>query len=100
MDITSRQVADRTVVHLDGRLDVASAKIFEDFMLDLIGKAASDIVVDMSGVHYVASSGLRALIVTAKTTKASGRELLLSNLHANVREVFDISGFSAIFKIV
>lgn len=100
MDITSRQVADRTVVHLDGRLDVTSAKVFEDFMLDLIGKASSDIVVDMSGVHYVASSGLRALTVAAKKANASGRELSLSNLHANVREVFDISGFSSVFMIV
>ncbi len=54
---------------------------------------------DMAGVDYVASSGLRSRLIAAKQIKAAGHDLSLSCLQPSVREVFNISGFSTIFRI-
>ena len=100
MDISQEELPDRTVVQVTGRLDTVHAKEFEAYMSDTIRDTSAGIVIDMAGVNYVASSGLRSLLTAAKQMRAASRDLALSNLQPNVREVFDISGFSTIFKIL
>ena len=56
-------------------------------------------VVDCAGMEYISSAGLRVLLVAAKQARAANGQLALATLRDNPREVFDISGFSAIFAI-
>ncbi len=100
MNISHEDLPDRTVVQVGGRLDTLHAKTFETYIADIIRDTSSQIVIDMAGVVYIASSGLRSLLIAAKQMRAAGRDLLLSDLQPPVKEVFDISGFSSIFKIV
>ncbi|OZA88859.1 MAG: anti-anti-sigma factor, partial [Azorhizobium sp. 39-67-5] len=48
---------------------------------------------------YVSSSGLRALLVAGKAMRTAKRDLALRSLQPQIREVFDISGFSTLFEI-
>lgn len=54
---------------------------------------------DLSGVEYISSAGLRSLLVLGKRIKAKGGTLLLVGLQGMVKEVFDISGFAALFPV-
>ena len=56
-------------------------------------------VVDFQHVQFISSAGLRVLLLAAKKVKPYGGKILLSGMSKDVREVFDISGFSSIFEI-
>lgn len=88
-----------TVVVPGGRLDSSSAKPFEDELLPTVSAGERPVVIDFSDVAYVSSAGLRVMLIAAKKSKAAGTALALSGLAPHVREVFDISGFSAFFTI-
>jgi anti-sigma B factor antagonist len=100
MNISHERLGDHTVVRMNGRLDTVHAKTFETYITETIQQEPGAIEVDMAHVDYIASSGLRSLLIAAKQMRAAGRDLSLSGLQPHVREVFDISGFSTIFKIV
>lgn len=100
MNISSERLDDHTVVRMSGRLDTVHAKTFETYFAESVQGVSDAVVIDMSQIDYIASSGLRSLLIAAKQMRAAGRDLTLRGLQPHVREVFDISGFSTIFKIV
>ena len=55
------------------------------------------LLIDLSDLEYISSAGLRALLVTAKRIRKESGKMCLCGLKENVMEVFEISGFSAIF---
>jgi anti-sigma B factor antagonist len=55
--------------------------------------------VNFEKLQYISSAGLRILLAAAKQLKAADGELRICDLNEVVKEVFDISGFSTIFKI-
>src|ERR1700744_6025206 len=56
-------------------------------------------LIDMSGVGYVSSAGLRVLLATAKQLEGGKGSLRLCSLNASVKQVFDVAGFSKLFSI-
>ena len=98
IQIADEQAGAAPVLAIKGRLDGATAGALDERLAETVGVSAVTIV-DMAGLDYVSSAGLRILLKAAKQAKARSAKLLLCALHPNVREVFDISGFSAIFSI-
>jgi anti-anti-sigma factor len=91
-------VADGIVVAaLRGRLDTATAPKVEDELLKHLDDVR--LVLDMSGVDYVSSAGLRVLLKAAKAAKANGTGFVLCGLQPPVREVYEISGFDRIIVV-
>jgi anti-anti-sigma factor len=84
-----------TVVKPQGNLDVAGAAALEKELATLTG----DVVVDLSDVSFVASSGLRVMLKTAQRLKSQGGSLAVTHANATVREVFTISGFAMVVDI-
>ena len=62
--------------------------------------AGAGVVLSMGGLDYVSSSGLRVLLKAAKRAHSEGQGFCLASLNDSVKEVFDISGFTALFDIV
>jgi anti-sigma B factor antagonist len=82
-------LAGRTVViALAGELDLAGAAELEQ---ELAGVDAGAIVVDLRGLGFMDSSGLRALVVAALRAQGAGRRFALVPGAAQVMRVFDIT---------
>lgn len=81
-----------------GRLDTDSAADFELTVQDLLAADAKHFVVDLSKIGYVSSAGLRVLLMLAKSLERKG-SLRLAGLNAQIRQVFDIAGFTRLFSI-
>jgi anti-sigma B factor antagonist len=99
MNVTERTVNDIVVVVIEGRLDANTSGALEARFLQLVEEGRTRFVFDLSNLAYVSSAGLRVLLVAAKKMKAVKGSLALIQMTENVKEVFDMSGFSAIFTI-
>jgi anti-sigma B factor antagonist len=79
------------VVTLTGELDIATAEGLSDWLLEIAG---SPVVVDLSGVTFVDSSGISALIMAQNGMRANGDELILSRPDPFVKRTLEIVGLA------
>ena len=73
---------------------------FEQAVMDKIDSGKAKMVIDLSGLEYISSAGLRVLLMAAKQVKTGNGALALCGLKDHIREVFEISGFLPILTIV
>lgn len=99
MDIQTSTADKALVLAVGGRLDALTAPEFERKAAELIAATPGPLIVDFERLDYISSAGLRALLATAKRIKAAGAQMLCVGVTGPVREVFDISGFSAVFQM-
>ena len=95
----TRIIGDISVAVIVPRFDAYTANDVERVIRDQIAKATKKIIVDFSGTEYIASAGLRVLLSAAKSLHNSGGQIVLFSMKPQVYEVFEISGFTQIFKI-
>jgi len=99
MDISEDRKADAVILALSGKLDATTAKTFEDKILGVINSGTQRLVVDLSQLEYVSSSGLRVLLLAAKRLQGTDGKIVLCALKDQIRQVFDLAGFSSILSI-
>lgn len=99
MEIAQEQVGAVSVLAPVGRLDTDSATDLELALQDLIAAEARHFVLDFARIGYVSSAGLRVLLMAAKQLEGGKGTLRLCGLNPQVRQVFDIAGFSKLFQI-
>jgi len=87
------------ILALSGRLDTETAADVELALQDLLAAGERRYLVDLAGIGYVSSAGLRVLLALAKKLDGGKGELKLCGLNASVRQVFDMTGFSKLFAI-
>ena len=90
---------DITVAYIVPRFDAYIANEVDSALRELITKGSKKIVCDFSQTDYVASAGLRVLLSAAKSLQKMGGQLVMASLKPYVYEVFEISGFTQLFKI-
>jgi anti-anti-sigma factor len=99
-EYTITREASCQCVTAKGRIDALSASEIQKVFHQLILEGSRVLLADLSGVHYISSAGLRIFIVTQKELKKVGGEILLSGLTPQVFDVFKVSGFDQLFRIV
>lgn len=102
MKITHESMAagQGMVVVLEGRLDGVGAPEVEAFCLEHIQAGVVRLLLDLEGVDYISSAGLRSLLVVVKRLQAASGTLRLCCLAPMVREVLAISGLSNLLPSV
>lgn len=87
------------VLRLTGRLDAGSLAEIEEVLADLYQKGFFKLVVDLSRVPYISSSGAGVFISALNQVRDNGGNLVLVAPAANVREVFELLGLTQVFQI-
>ena len=67
--------------------------------MELLDQNVTKIMVNCSQMDYVSSSGLRILLMALKRITMVKGKFVLCSLQENIREIFEISGFTSIFEI-
>lgn len=98
MQIVIDESKTPATVVLTGRLDISGAEAVALPLAALSG-AKDAIAIDMAGVSFIASIGLRHLVTAAKTVGRRGGRLVLLNPNAAVAEVIEMSGLSDLLPI-
>ena len=99
IDIQQEDVDGTRILALGGRLDTETSADVELTLQDLLAAGERNFLIDMSGIGYVSSAGLRVLLATAKQLEGGKGSLRLCSLNASVKQVFDVAGFSKLFSI-
>ena len=99
MKIELEQHAAASVVRPVGRLDNVSSGKLEKLVLEQIDRGARHLILDFSRLTYISSAGLRVVLLAGKRLKAGAGTLHLCALNPQVKDVFGISGFAAMFPI-
>lgn len=99
MNITTTEENGIWIASLNGKLDTASSVPAEAELMALLDEGKNRLVLDFSGIAYIASSGLRVLLKLAQRFKNEGGQLRLCAVNDTVGEVFRISGFDKILAV-
>lgn len=97
LDINKTPNGSEMVIALKGRLDTLTAPQLEE-ELNSATKDASDLVFDFSELEYISSAGLRVLLSAQKIMNSKG-SMTVKNVSDEIREIFDVTGFSDILTI-
>jgi anti-sigma B factor antagonist len=99
MLIQGKTVGDIDVIAPHGRLDATTAIEIEAQLNSLIDAARLKLVVSLEELEYISSSGLRVFLASLKKIRKQHGDLRLAGLQTQVKEVFDMAGFSGLFTI-
>ena len=99
MEITQTEMNGIVVVALQGRLDTNTSVTLEEELLNLAGEKSRRIVVDLSELDFISSSGLRVLLTAGKKSKGVNGRIVLCALTDHVKQVFDVAGFTMLFSL-
>lgn len=99
MNITTKEENNICIVTLSGKLNTANSKDTGSALMELVNQGKHNLLLDLSDVDYIASSGLRILLMLAQRMKNENGKLRLCEANDSVSEVFNISGFHKILDI-
>jgi anti-sigma B factor antagonist len=98
MQVTQETREDWRILTVRGRADSQTADELEDALRGAV-EHHRRVAVDFSGVDYISSAGLRAVIQGARAAEGRGAEFAVCSLSAPVKKVFDMSGMQNIVKV-
>ncbi|MDD2380338.1 MAG: STAS domain-containing protein [Mariniphaga sp.] len=99
METTVKEITEGLLISVNGRIDTTNYIEFEKVVDKLLSKKVSQIFLDCSKLNYISSSGLRVFLTILRKMTKSGGHFKLIAMQPNIKEIFDISGFSSIFSI-
>ena len=98
MQVTKEKNDKTLVVTVTGQLDTNTAPTLEaDIMSDISG--VSELRLEVKGLDYISSAGLRVLLITHKTMAAKGGKFIVLHPCDEVMEILDMTGFSSFLEI-
>ena len=96
MTIEIKRNADETIINLAGRLDTTTAPALDKTVNEDIADT-KNLVLDLKGLEYISSAGLRVLLGAQKMQKIGSMKV--TNVCEEVMEVFEMTGFADILVI-
>ncbi|MBI4335348.1 MAG: STAS domain-containing protein [Candidatus Omnitrophica bacterium] len=92
-------IGDVTVSSLSGEININTSPDLRKVFDDIIGKKAVKVILDLSGVNYIDSSGLATLIEMLRRMKKYEGKLRLCNLSDKIKSLFEITKLTKLFEM-
>ncbi len=92
LQVDVRQEADRVVVRLEGELDMANAPLLESAMQSEEVGAAETVVLDLQGLTFLDSTGLRIILAAREQCWRSGQEFAVTPGSQQVQRLLSVTG--------
>lgn len=86
------------VLAVAGHLDSATAPEFTALLLGRLARRQTRMVLDLAGVGFASSAGLRAVLIGVKQARQTGGDLRIACAQANVLKVLEMSGFTKLIQ--
>jgi anti-anti-sigma factor len=100
MQASIQNEAGKAIVKLSGRFDFNTHREFRGAYEPLVADTSvRSVVVDFSGVDYLDSSALGMLLMLRDKLGGANKEVALTGVRGNVKQVLDIANFGKLFQI-
>lgn len=99
VSVTSRTSGDRTIVQVAGEIDVYTAPTLREELATQQDAGAVDLVIDLTGVPFMDSTGLGVLVGALKRARTTGGHLRLVIDQEKLLKVFKITALTQVFEI-
>ena len=98
MEINTSSQGGVIIVSVSGSIDALTAESLSSALSERINSGKTRLILDLGGVEYSSSAGLRAILGAQKEIRQIGGDLRLSAAQPNVLKVLKLSGFTSIFR--
>lgn len=88
-----------SVMKVNGRVDSETAPEFEKALINLIEENCSKIVLNMQGVDFLSSAGLRAMVKALKGAQRGGGDVRLVSVSEPIKGILLTVGLNQMFKM-
>lgn len=99
MNLQSEPQDKALVISITGSIDALTAEELTRHMSSEVERGHVRLVADLSGVDFMSSAGLRAILATLKRCRNAGGDLRLAGPQAGVERVLKMSGFTTLLKV-
>ena len=99
LDVTVRKLDGTAVVAVAGEIDVYTSPVLQERLVEVLRDGFSSIVLDLSEVTFLDSTGLGVLITALKRCRSAEGDLVLVTAQPNVLKVLEITGLNDVFKV-
>ncbi|MCR4562506.1 MAG: STAS domain-containing protein [Bacilli bacterium] len=99
MNIKTKKEDKVLSVIVGGRIDTNTAPELSEFLKANMPEA-HDLVLDLEGVDYVSSAGLRVILFAQKTMSGKGGTMKVAHVNHDIMETFELTGFTDILTII
>jgi anti-sigma B factor antagonist len=93
-----KQQDQATILSITGSVDALTAGDLTNVMLANLKGKQKNLVVDLGGVEFMSSAGLRAIMIGLKESRQQGGDLRLAEPQPGVEKILKMSGFTNILK--
>lgn len=99
MNVSTRVENGTLFIDLEGRLDTITSQALGEQM-PLEKRKNLDIDFNFEKLEYLSSAGLRLLVLFKKEAQATNNKMVIRNINDVIREIFSVTGFDKILKII
>ena len=99
MDLRQREADGVDVLAPTDRIDSASSEELKTCVATLIAEGRRRVVIDMSNVDFIDSSGLGVLVASLRTAQRDGGVLKVAALNGNLRQLFELMRLDRVFEL-
>ncbi len=99
-ELTPIKHTDYWILQFTGRLDTQSSMALEQSFQQLLLQLPPRLILDMTSLDYIASAGLRMILLTLKQAKQQSTEVTICGLQESVAHIFRISGFLSLVQVL
>jgi anti-sigma B factor antagonist len=98
LTVETRDVGDVVLVYPRGFINAHTVRQFEGAIQTALSSKRFKIVVNCSGLSYIASAGLGAIMGAIEEIRSNGGDLRLASLNETVQNIFEILGFNHLYR--
>ncbi len=98
--IKAKEKENIAEIELQGEIDTNATPYFRDKLLLVCNKDINEVIVDLSLVTFMDSSGVATLVEGLKWSKKEGKSFVLKNVGTNVRNALILTKLETVFKIM
>ena len=99
MNVVTKEENGTLFIELDGRLDTVTSQELGE-LLPNEKRRNLDIDFNFEKLQYISSAGLRILVLFKKEAQATNNKMVIRNINDVVKEIFSVTGFDKILKII
>ena len=99
LGIDVQKSSGHPVLHVTGEIDIYTAPMFKQAVVNLVSEGNKDVIIDLSGVTFMDSSGFGTLLGATRRLRPSGGGLHLAGPNSTIQRMLRLTRLDSIMRI-